>query len=331
MAIEMAVTQKLHRKRGKRNRNAFLFFLGLVYLAVTTTLWRKSMDWMPQEHDDIPIQGLPPLTTREYLIPDTPDPLPLSKIQNAIPSNADHDPLKTSLLVLEPTPIEEFCMENLGGTGICGKTKCLYLLSSSPGFGYIVTQKIELKTLEETWEFGERLVKAHGIEHLSEKPREMSNITDSFASFLSSNLTLHKDLRGNKFHMQFVGNSSVVVQKVKVVPKPFLILTCRFKKFTRTMMDLEKFVISLRMTAAEANSFVCNLSQGINATKDLLMKERCLVSDFQAILDKEGNVNQFDLDRCYPPPPIPGGGICLKNLDAIVKQVKTILSNLTVR
>ena len=127
--------------------------------------------------------------------------------------------------------------------------------------------------MEDAWEFGERLVKTHGIEHLSKKPREIGNITDSFASFLSSNLTVHEDLRGNKFRMKFVRNVSIVVQKGNAVPTPFLILACRLNKFNRTMMNLETFIISLQMTAVEANYFVCNLFQGINATKDLLKKD----------------------------------------------------------
>jgi hypothetical protein len=109
MVTRLVKVQTRGEERGIRNRNIFLSFLAVVSLVVTQ-LWIQEMGriqptgriqemgCMPNHEisiSDIPIKALSPVNTREYLIPDTPDPLPLSKIHNAIPSNADPDPLKT--------------------------------------------------------------------------------------------------------------------------------------------------------------------------------------------------------------------------------------------
>jgi hypothetical protein len=228
---------------------------------------------------------------------------------------------------------EEFRMERLERSvgGVCGKNKCMFRVHGRPGVGYLVTQKVALPILQETWEFGERLVAGYGIRHLSEEPREVYNITAQFASMLSANLTLHQNLRGDKFAMTFPSDAPLIVQKVAIVPQPSLLVACRFNKFTRTMQDLDTFLVSLHTSTTDRKVFIRNLDKSIEVTKKMMREARCLIIDFHAILDIQGNLNHIDLDRCFPQPPnLPGGQVCFKNLGVILERAKTILSNLTV-
>jgi hypothetical protein len=221
---------------------------------------------------------------------------------------------------------EEFRMENLDSAGTCGTQKCLFQLKSNPRIGYLVTQRTHAESLQKTWTFGNYLAAQFGIEQLNKQAPRQMKISKQFASYLNSNLTFHTNLKGRKIGLGYNAKKAMIVQKVKVVPKPYIIVTCRFDKFVKTWNAMDKNFFA---SVTDAESFIKNLVQSMNMAKELISKERCLLYDFQALLDNEGHLFHYDLDRCFPPRALEGRFLCYKNLDAIVTKAKKLLSNLT--
>jgi hypothetical protein len=60
------------------------------------------------------------------------------------------------------------------------------------------------------------------------------------------------------------------------------------------MRDFEVFLLAVD----DKDSFLCNLASNLSATRAMLLREACLVSDFQVFIGSKGGIFHVDLDRC---------------------------------
>ncbi|KAL7530491.1 hypothetical protein ACHAWF_003397 [Thalassiosira exigua] len=88
----------------------------------------------------------------------------------------------------------------------------------------------------------------------------------------------------------FTGGQYTIAQKVRLITDGFVVMT--YKKWTG-------FKWFYREMVANKTSFLITFREDIISTMDVLESFPLLAHDFQFLLDSDGNIFHFDLDRAF--------------------------------
>ena len=182
----------------------------------------------------------------------------------------------------------------------CGKKKCLFSLKSDPSIGYLVLSsdgdESKLKKLTVAWLYAKHLEFHYKSKHLFlGEPRELKISSDFAQRLNSANLTRLAVNGVVSSQAPSFSKGVVLAQKVRVSPKSSLLVGCD-RKFDHAVERLDEFVSAIE----DKEEFVVNLDDQVKVMRNILsVKEnKCLLRDFQVLIDTRGNINQIDLDRC---------------------------------
>jgi len=202
---------------------------------------------------------------------------------------------------------------DLEGEVPCGRSKCLFRnikrvvprgkggegiaignnnTSQHNQTGYLVGNNYRGNQFESEWDMTYQLAKYlqskfSNIQHpYLEPPSRVRMLPLPLLDATFANQTRRK----RPDEPMYAPNEYASVQKVSIVPDPFIILMVRrwstFKWFYRTQVTNKP-------------SFVTRLQNDVTTTLNALRDVPLLAHDFQIIIDAHGNIHQFDLDRVF--------------------------------
>lgn len=251
--------------------------------------------------------------------------------------------IRTETSFFENTAVDDtFQLENLDTSKRvpCGANKCFFQLKTDVTVGYLVqpdvfrydtnTSPDELfKTLEVSWEFAEQLRRNHGIKHfLLEAPTKIQ-IDKGLAKQLNSNIW--SEARGVQYDTdRFREGSTAFIQKVRLAPKPNLIIGCTASKREQFKRNAGAFLAQVN----DKKGFARHFAENMKSARSILDSEPCLFKDFQLLLHTDGELFHLDFDRCFSSRGAEKKRTerksrihrCLKEMDNVESQITKILS-----
>jgi len=97
---------------------------------------------------------------------------------------------------------------------------------------------------------------------------------------------------------RFPENTTAFVQRVKVAPEPNLLIGCVESK----VKVFEQYLGDFMESVNDKDEFGRRFQENLKMARKLLNEvEPCLVKDFQALVDTDGNLYHLDFDRCFSP------------------------------
>ena len=190
------------------------------------------------------------------------------------------------------------------GHGTCGTIKCFY---PSAAGGYLLAMASEDSSARHTyeylqweraWAFGNRLKLQYGAEHLLSAPPMAMRISGEVAARLNADKSfISHDHGGADNSNRYSTNGTVLVQKVRECPEPPCIIMGG--KGSKLEYFAEHFPMDFLVRAVgDKSEFFCNLAGNLSATRSMLLREACLIRDFQIFIGSRGGIFHLDLDRC---------------------------------
>lgn len=182
---------------------------------------------------------------------------------------------------------EDFLPENIGWPSNvpCGSFKCFYRLKSNQQVGYLIAPEMKskrIRSLEAGWQLANQLKSNYNISHfLLEPPRELQ---------VSRKL-------GERLKKRFQKGSTISLQKVKVAPRQNLLIGCVENKYAAFKKTWPKFLAHVK----DPEAFTKNFSKNLGEARRIVENEpyKCLIKDFQLMVDTSGKIYHLDFDRCY--------------------------------
>ena len=175
---------------------------------------------------------------------------------------------------------------------ICGEFKCLFREIGS-NTGYLISSNYRGLQFEEecyySWLIAQYVDETFGAKHLFlEAPRIVSISENVFQRFQNETIRKGREADGKPLYQ---ADTDAVVQKVRLAPQPMKILT-RGDGWTT-------FKWMYRKQTQDQASFMKNFQSDINCSMKVLENLPLLAVDWQIMLDANGNIYQFDLDRAF--------------------------------
>jgi hypothetical protein len=204
-------------------------------------------------------------------------------------------------------PLDSFHPDNIGWPKRvpCGAQKCFYRLKSDPQVGYLVMPSSKkgddnrFTTLDLGWRLAERLRHEYNIMHFLLAPIVNATVSGELAEHLNYNMYDEKHQRAfsrnSMKKRKFRIGSTVHAQKVQLAPKRSLVIGCTESKVEVIQQRLHRF-LSL---VGDKEEFSRNVRHHFGVARSILRDVPCLVKDFQAMLDTQGDLYHIDFDRCY--------------------------------
>ena len=184
-----------------------------------------------------------------------------------------------------------------GVHGTCGVAKCYY---PTPWGGYLFAQagrfgaENNILHWKRAWALGRRLQMEYGATHLLSAPATEVAMSSEMAKRLNANNNSVQGMAADD-SVRFSPNGTLLVQKVRKCPEPpCIFMGSEGPKRSIFMSDFENFLRAVD----DKNNFLCNLASNLSATRAMLLREPCLVYDFQIFIGSNGGIFHLDLDRC---------------------------------
>ena len=215
--------------------------------------------------------------------------------------------------------------------GTCGVEKCYFATRNDASIGYIIHKnqnsinpttncrrcdhRFELAS--RTYQFAQNLSRAFGIRHTSldppfqlvasEEDDDINDLLELLAERLSSHAShenAKKDREMNDKNTSsrfgvFDPNRPLVVANVRALPlwESVWIRKNPLPSSTlTTRSDLERFATT---SPNNVTSFLTRFANELTTTFHVIRHEKCLIHDFQFIVDPTGRIQYLDLDRCF--------------------------------
>jgi len=214
----------------------------------------------------------------------------------------------------------------------CGRYKCLFRDKMNENIGYLIfsnhhTVGIQFQTEAETsYQVAEYMKSNFDIKHLYiNKPIQvkMISLPNSYNQTLKGRRWHNKSKKKNKNIPMYYANQYAIVQKIQIAKDPWIIISLpegyrKLKYFYREKVSIRR------------STFTNTLREDTIAAIEALHHIPLLSNDYQIILDGNGNLYQFDIDRVFL------GGIYkshhhfnstfTKNYDQCMKMLREIMT-----
>ena len=215
----------------------------------------------------------------------------------------------------------------------CGRYKCLFRDKMNEDVGYLIfsnhhTGGIQFQTEAETSYHVAEIMKSNfGIKHLYiDKPKQikMISLPNRYNQTLKGRRRRHNKSKKNQKNIpMFYANQYAIIQKIQIAKDPWIIISLpegyrKLKYFYREKVSIRRSI------------FTNTLRKDTIAAMKALVAIPLLSNDYQIILDGNGNLYQFDIDRVFL------GGIYkshhqfnntfIKNYDQCMKMLREILT-----
>ena len=234
---------------------------------------------------------------------------------------------------------ESFWLENLDVSKPvrCGANKCFFELKGDPHMGYLISpEKFRFehrkgsdevfKALDASFQFAEYLRREHNIEHFLRTPPTNITVSKVLASYLNSNIW--SEARQEKLEKsRFQKGKLAFAQKVTKAPESTIIFGCTASKRGLFSKRVAEFLTHVK----DKDAFVQNFVGNITAMKKLLEAETCLLIDFHALIDAEGQIFHLDFDRCFSNQNLgqrrskKPSASCFRVIDRVEKELQDLL------
>ena len=148
------------------------------------------------------------------------------------------------------------------------------------------------ETLEKSWHFAESLRREHEIKRFLLAPSTKETLSKELASNLNQNLW--NVGQGEKYDgtydegkvERYREGSTVFVDVAKTASEPNLLIGIQLYKLEVFKRQVDEFLSSVD----DKKQFALQFSASLAETRNLLHKEPCLIYDFQALMDRNGNL-----------------------------------------
>ena len=212
----------------------------------------------------------------------------------------------------------------------CGRYKCLFRDKVHAGIGYLIFSNhhtgIQFQTEAETsWKVAEYMKSNFGIKHLYiNKPIQvkMISLPNSYNKTLKGRRRRNKSKKKKNIPSMYYANQYAIVQEIQIAKDPWIIILLpegyrKLKYFYREKVSIRR------------STFTSTLRKDTIAAMKALAAIPLLSNDYQIILDGNGNLYQFDIDRVFL------GGIYksyhfntsfIKNYDQCMYMLREILN-----
>ena len=180
---------------------------------------------------------------------------------------------------------------NLKNKSPCGYTKCFFRSKTDHDTGYLMSPKSLADELLGSWETSKYLKKHYSIRTIHLEAPHTSTITQEMATALNSNIYLVKPHVTYKNMNVFSAETPVVYQKVRAVREPNFQLGCKPVRLRNMLVEWDIFLTNL----PNVTSFLQKVKNEFEVSKNLLAKEPNLSTDYQLLIDQDGNTFNIDL------------------------------------
>ena len=232
-------------------------------------------------------------------------------VRIAMDTDSDYTYTFNSLSNSSDQPAFQWSMLHQSMPGICGHSKCFFRDSFDPEkVGYAIASH-HPNTLQWTWSKVKKLQLEYGAQHVYLGPPESVKVSgylvDAFHDRRKQNSeehTMHQEMNVTEFlHLTETGiglefgkeDGMIIVQKMHVVPQPFLEVghgSVRPRKVENDWPWFASFI-------SEKESFSERLLLEEQKLRELLSNEPWLKQNFQVLIDTKGRILHFDLDRGF--------------------------------
>jgi len=181
----------------------------------------------------------------------------------------------------------------------CGRYKCLFRAKMNEDVGYLIFSNhhtpgtgIQFETEAETsYQVAEYMKSNFDIKHLYiDKPKQIKMI--SLPNSYNSTLKGRRRHKSQKKKNMFYANQHAIVQKIQIAKDPWIIIS--LPEGYRKLKYFYREKVSIRRSA-----FTNTLRKDTIAAMKALSSIPLLSNDYQIILDGNGNLYQFDIDRVF--------------------------------
>ena len=198
--------------------------------------------------------------------------------------------------------------------GVCGHQKCFFRAKSDPTRVGLALCSYRPNRMEWAWRQAKKLQDRYGARHIYlEPPKVMKRVSREAYALIRATMrnnyaekTMHQKLKIEDFiHLTEAdtkglkqtgeGDNWMMVQKVRVVPLPFL----EIGHGSRRERKVEEGWDSFRKAIHNKTSFSDRLLEEERNMAELLEQEVWLKQHFQLLIDTTGRITHLDLERGY--------------------------------
>ena len=199
-------------------------------------------------------------------------------------------------------------------TGLCGADKCFWRSTSDPiSVGYLVSSaKYNYKTMRKSYEFAVNILeeKCHSRHLLLDAPKRVK-VTSDFVRHLNAlkhnDYSEYRNKQGKKVtkltadHQVFdEDDHAVVVQKVRVAPKPNLLFGYMAGKWDMLVeKDIPRFRSELQADGTPLRLIEEKLESERKGIECAMQYSETYYYDLQGLIDLEGNYFHIDIDSQF--------------------------------
>jgi len=241
------------------------------------------------------LQPVLPWLTQEYRYPTT---------TVAVSSSNDRT-LRRPLFLqssLHTFPMSEL---NMSSTIPCGQQKCFFLSNNkNETNGYLITRykpnyPHHFDYLQQTWnlvqEWEQTLTKKQAFRHLflTDIPPTIYTLTNDELQQL--NVPVKQWVQTlQPFPSPYYTAPQVLLERVQMAPTPHVIVKCHVPSTTRNWNTFTS-----HLPTSDTTTFQTTLQTELTKSLLFITNHPCLMYDFQILVDTQGHVYHFDLDRCF--------------------------------
>jgi len=179
----------------------------------------------------------------------------------------------------------------------CGANKCFFRIKGAPRVGYLATlkrfgsERDWFHEMESSYHLAMHLEEKYSIQHLLLDHPTRVIVTKALATRMNANLWRESD--GSPPH--YTEGATAILQKSRAATEPNLLIGNSPDKMKMLERHLGAFVASIQ----DKELFARQFAENMNVTRNIVKEQPCLLRDFQALVDTEGQLYHFDLDRCF--------------------------------
>ena len=177
------------------------------------------------------------------------------------------------------------------GHATCGSHKCFYRSRTQPTMGYLVARRNSWDAMHQVYSLEEELHQQFGIQRISLEEPTVLGISHDQLRILKK--YVFQPGRTHESRVYWSEDTQVTVQKVNIVPSPYMFLGTKPKNYEATRAAVADFRPLIPDPKAFSRQFLLELDR----MEKILISHQDLIKDFQVLIDTQGRFYWIDLDR----------------------------------
>ena len=178
----------------------------------------------------------------------------------------------------------------------CGGFKCFIKSASNNNIGYLISRDVKIfDDMNKSTAVAKEIQSKYGAKHLLIEPPFLTSIPAQKMAQVNS--IAQQPLKKRNHKSDFFSKPSVIVQKVKTAPEPYLFFACYNPNHRITQKKLPGFMLLLtKLGSNNTEKFKTNIDKERKVLRKMLNDKPGQGADLQALISTDGEFFYIDID-----------------------------------